>query len=140
MRARNRSTSQKNSGMVVPKGRDFSWPGAVSPPGHVDFERSAKRWLLDLAPARWHFEEVLHRCPADLALLVMEYLGSQVLAMMKHRYRMIKLQDGPNGETARQVADVCLRERQRAEALQRQVAVVEKALREADRYKAAGSA
>lgn len=111
----------------------YHWPGTVSLPGSADFQRSAKMWLFDLSPACWRYEEALHRHPAELAVLVMEHLKAQILAMVKYRRRVGNLDKENGSGPARQVADICLRECQRAEALQGQVALVEEALREVDR-------
>lgn len=105
------------------------WPGVVSPPESADFERSAKIWLFDLAPARWRYEESLHLHPAELAKLVTEYLRSHAAAMVRYRRKMGDLgQEGGGSDLVQQIVDMCLRECERSEALQRQVELVQEAL------------
>lgn len=108
-------------------GSAVHWPGAVSHPDREDFERSAKAWLFDLAPARWRYEEALHCSPLDLALMVKEYLMAWVRAAAEYRHAVAKRDDDP--ALARQIADVCLRERDWAQSMHGQVVLVEEALR-----------
>jgi hypothetical protein len=125
------SAAQKPSGMragntprdtAVPR-----WPGTVSPPGYGDFERSAKMWLFELAPSRWRYEEILHRCPAGLALLVKELLTAQALAMREGQITAAARGGGP--EQAQIISEICLRESYWAEAMLGQVSLVEEELR-----------
>jgi hypothetical protein len=108
-------------------GSPVRWPGTVSHPDKADFERSAKSWLFDLAPARWRYEEVLHCHPIDLALMVKEYLKARALAAGEHRCRAVTRDD--DRVLAQQIAEVCLRERDWAQAMLGQVVLVEEALR-----------
>ncbi|MCQ4083081.1 hypothetical protein NGB36_21345 [Streptomyces sp. RB6PN25] len=57
------------------------WPGAVRPPDSPGFEQSAKAWLFDLAPARWRYEDVLHKNPVELAHMVRLQLEADIAAM-----------------------------------------------------------
>jgi hypothetical protein len=57
------------------------WPGAVQPSDSPGFEQSAKAWLFDLAPARWQYEDVLHKNPVELARMVRLQLEGNIAAM-----------------------------------------------------------
>jgi hypothetical protein len=50
------------------------WPSGVHPPGSEDFEATAVRWLLDVAPPDYRLYGVLRRYPIALATLAKHHL------------------------------------------------------------------
>ncbi|MFJ2008704.1 hypothetical protein [Streptomyces chartreusis] len=103
----------------------------MSAPEQVDFEQSARAWLFDLAPARWRYEESLHRYPAELAALVKELIKAHIFVAKKHHHLVTNRAKEELGDwdAAQEVLDVCLREKRWAETLLRQVGAIEKELR-----------
>ncbi|MEU6969968.1 hypothetical protein AB0A71_19930 [Kitasatospora aureofaciens] len=105
------------------------WPGSVRRPGSADFERSAAEWLFDLAPARWSYEQVFHRNPLDLALMVRFHLDAEILAMQAGLKALrIALIGAPQHPDDAETIDACLREQAWARAVRGQVRLVEDAL------------
>jgi hypothetical protein len=109
------------------------WPGAVQPPDSPGFEQSAKAWLFDLAPARWQYEDVLHKNLVELARMVRLQLEGNIAAMQTG---LRALRDSPmsrktthGGISAHPgTADVYAREKAWACAMRDQVKLIEEAL------------
>ncbi len=106
------------------------WPGAVSPPDSPGFEQSAKAWLFDLAPARWRYEEVLHKHPVELASMIRMQLEAE-LAAVQARLRTLHASlfaDKPRPAEALDTSGVYVREQMWASAMLDQVKLIEEAL------------
>ncbi|MBV9023647.1 MAG: hypothetical protein JO362_07600 [Streptomycetaceae bacterium] len=109
------------------------WPGAVQPPDSPGFEQSAKAWLFDLAPARWQYEDVLHKNPAELARMVRLQLEGDIAAMQTG-LRALRDSLMPHKATRGEIgahpgtADVYAREKAWACAMRDQVKLIEEAL------------
>lgn len=54
------------------------WPDEVLPPGVVDWEKSATRWLFDCCPADYRAYPVLSRHPAILARFAADFVEGQI--------------------------------------------------------------
>jgi hypothetical protein len=75
-----------------------NWPDAVLWSGSPGFQRSARAWLFDLAPARCRYETVLHRCTVELARLVRLRLEADVVAMHARLQALESEQEPADGE------------------------------------------
>ncbi|WP_199239459.1 hypothetical protein [Streptomyces sp. ICBB 8177] len=101
------------------------WPGAVRLPGSPGFEQSAKAWLFDLAPARWRYEELLHKHPLELARMVRLRLEADIAAMQAG---LRGLRGSLLGHRPADACDVYAREHAWASAMRDQVELIEEAL------------
>lgn len=61
---------------VAPPG----WPKEVRPPGALDWEATAVRWLLDVCPPDYRAYDVLRRYPVVLARFAATHLSAAVEA------------------------------------------------------------
>lgn len=114
------------SGSVAPPG----WPAAVPPPDHPGFERRAVAWLLDAGPPEYRLVGALVAHPPALARVVAHHVDATVEGL-RRTYAGTRRELG-DVLTPDEVADVLAaleREGARLTALQREVALVEEALR-----------
>jgi hypothetical protein len=108
-------------------------------PGSPDFEESAKAWLFDLLPARFRYEEILHRRPAQLARLARLRLEADIAAMLSG---LDAMRDRPRPHDPIEtpyLIDLYARERAWACAMLAQVVLVERRLAALERGLAGGN-
>ncbi|NUU26429.1 MAG: hypothetical protein HOV68_33735 [Streptomycetaceae bacterium] len=113
--------------------RPPGWPHGVQAPGSDAWVRSAVNWLLDLCPPGYRRHEVLRRHPQLLARLARHHVTAQVMAA-RAGYGTVRVDMRDHGvqvvEAALQVYEV---EGAQLAALEREVALVERALLDAGR-------
>ncbi|MDQ1013431.1 hypothetical protein QFZ82_007999 [Streptomyces sp. V4I23] len=121
-------STRKSSPSGRPQRPNPQWPGAVCPPNTPGFLQSAKAWLFDLAPARWHYEELLHRHPVELARLVRLRLEADIMAM---RAALLPHPSPSAGDAEiLEIMEIYRHEREWATGMREQVRQVETALGE----------
>lgn len=106
------------------------WPEQVLPPHADDWERTAIAWLYDLVPPDYRAHEVLRRHPVVLARFAAQHVGAGVEAAragLRTARRDLRELVGPEALDA--VLAVYDREGRRLVTAQRQVALVDAALR-----------
>lgn len=108
----------------------IGWPTAVPPPDAPDFPRKAVSWLLDLCPGDFRAHEVLRRHPAILARFTAHQIDAALAgARTAYSRARAELRDVAPPEAVSAALTALEHEGARLVAAQREVALVEQALR-----------
>lgn len=120
------AASEATIQLYIPPG----WPADVLPPGVVDWEKSATRWLFDCCPADYRAYPVLCRHPVILARFAADFVEGQIRSS---RTALAKARAALNDYAGPQVLEsaTTLLESEEARLIRtrRAVALVEEALR-----------
>lgn len=120
-----RSASEPRE-VYVPPG----WPNRVRPPGTPDWEATAAAFLFDCCPADYRAYPVLRRHPVVLARFAAEFVASQVGASRDGLAQVrTSLADHVEVSVIQAAADAWAEQAARLVRLQREVTLVEEALR-----------
>ncbi len=120
-----RSASEPRE-VYVPPG----WPNRVRPPGTPDWEATAAAFLFDCCPADYRAYPVLRRHPVVLARFAAEFVASQVGASRDALAQVrTSLADHVEVSVIQAAADAWAEQAARLVRLQREVTLVEEALR-----------
>lgn len=117
---------RRESTIYVPPG----WPERVRPPGTPDWERTATEFLMDCCPADYRRFPLLRRHPVVLARFAAVFVDAQVLAGRDGLGGVrVSLADQVAPEVIADAVDVWSQQQASLVRLQREVALVEEALR-----------
>jgi len=106
------------------------WPARLVEPSHPEFESAAVRWLLDLGPATWREQLAIRDHPVALAFRARhEITGRLAGARTAYSLARQELADQLSAEAVAQVLTALEGEGANLLALQREVCLVEEALK-----------
>lgn len=113
-------------GTAAPAG----WPDSVAPPGTADWQTSAAAWLLDLLPPDYRGEQMLRGHPLVLVRLAAWYVAGQREAARRALATVrVDLEPWVEPHVVTETLRALDTDDARAAVAQRQVAMVEHALR-----------